>query len=113
MLYTIKKINRTVNLDDELVKKCKEYDELRDYTFCIVIRTKYGHAPTREEVSDSELSQLCNEILLSELKALMKLPQALRFIDKITVSSKDRNIVEYEIDNNSNYIKPGNGGLRV
>ncbi len=80
MLYTINRINRTVNLNDDLVNKYLEYDELHEESFSIVVRTKFGHAPTETEISDDDLSALCNEILLSELKALALLPKALLII---------------------------------
>ena len=81
MLYTISRINRTVDLDNDLVSKYLEYDELHEQPFSIVVRTKFGHSPTKEEISDADLSSLCNEILLSELKALALLPNALSAIN--------------------------------
>ena len=89
MLYTIKRINRTVELNDDLVKKYLEYDELRDQPFSIIIRTQFGHAPTEAEISDKDLSILCNDILLSELKALALLPKAVSVVENNYKELKD------------------------
>ena len=80
MEYRIKKAGRTVNLNDELVEEYCKYDELRDAPFMIVIHSEYGMVPTEEEVSMEELSVLCNEVLLGELKALAMLPKAVQVI---------------------------------
>lgn len=82
MKYTIERLHRTVELNDELVEKYCQYDELHDQSFSIVVRTKFGHIPTEEEVSNEELSKICNDILLEELKALSLLPQAVLFADE-------------------------------
>jgi len=82
MKYTIKRLNRTVELDDELVQAYCEYETLRDQPFAIVIRTKFGHNPTVSEISDKNLSVLCNEILLAEMKAFALLPKAIDFIKR-------------------------------
>lgn len=81
MKYTIHKLNRTVYLNDELVNKYCEYDEIRETMFSIPIRTQFGHAPLNEEISDNALSELCNKILLSSLKALALLPEAVSTIE--------------------------------
>ncbi len=75
MRYYIERLNRTVELDDRLVRIYTEYERLRDQPFSIVVRCKYGHAPSTDEVSDEELSVFCNQILLSELKALSIIPR--------------------------------------
>lgn len=84
MEYYISKLNRTVALNDELVQEYCKYDELREHSFSIVIKTKFGHNPSQEEISDEELSALCNQILFSELKAFSLLPKALSTINNIT-----------------------------
>lgn len=90
MLYTIGRINRTVNLNDDLVSKYLEYDELHEQPFSIVIRTRFGHAPSETEISDDDLSALCNDVLLSELKALALLPKAISFIDNNYINYKEQ-----------------------
>lgn len=80
MLYNITRLNRTVNLDDRLVQEYTKVDEIREQSFSIVIRSRFGHNPTEEEISDEELSNLCNEILFSEMKALALLPNAISFV---------------------------------
>ena len=77
MKYLISKINRTVELDDKLVQEFSKYDELRDSIFTILLRSKYKNGLSKSNVSDKELSSVCNEILLTELKAIADLPAAL------------------------------------
>jgi len=81
MQYTITRLNRTVELDDLLVEEYCKVEKLREQPFSIVIKSQFGHAPTIEEISDEELSHLCNQILISELKALCLLPKALFYKD--------------------------------
>ena len=90
MQYTITKIGRTVTLDDKLVDKYTQYDELREHPFSIRIKSQFGHKPTIEEISDEELSKLCNEILLDELKALTLLPKAITVIEEKYKDIKDK-----------------------
>ncbi len=101
MLYQINRINRNVELDDELVNKYLEYDELHEQIFSIVIRSEYGHAPTVDEVSNEDLSALCNEVLFSELKALALLPKAIMKIydnyEEYIKKSNDGELVEYQL----------------
>lgn len=101
MFYHIKRLNRTIELDDNLVKEYTKYDELRDQPFSIAARSKFGHAPSIEEISDKELSILCNEVLLSELKALALLPQAISVIEQNMAeyknSSNKGTLIEYEL----------------
>lgn len=101
MLYKINRLNRTVDLDDILVNKYCEYETLRDQPFSIVIRSKYGHCPTKEELSDEELSKICNEVLFSELKALALLPKALSVVaenyDDFVKQTKENKIIKYSL----------------
>ena len=97
MKFTIGRLERTVELDDALVKKYCEYDELREQPFSIVIRTKFGHKPTPEEISDDDLSKLCNEILLSELKALAMLPAAVSMVDQLEEQTRKGELAEYNL----------------
>ena len=71
-----------VDLDDELVAEYCKYETLREHPFCIVILSQFGHNPTVDEISDKELSKLCNEILLDELKALSLLPEVIKLIER-------------------------------
>ena len=68
MKYFIKRINRTVELDDTLVNLYREYKEIKDSLFTIVIYNEYGNSPTIDCVSDKDLSLICNECILNELK---------------------------------------------
>lgn len=101
MLYTIKRLNRTVNLDDDLVDKYCQYDILRDQPFSIIVRSKYGHCPTQEELSDEDLSIICNDVLLAELKTLALLPEAMSVIkqnyDTLYKQTQEGKLVEYKI----------------
>lgn len=81
MKYFIKHIGREVELNDEIVKVYQEYIVLRDNPFSIAARSKFGHSPSKEEMSDEELSILCNEVMLSELKTLEMMPKVNQFLD--------------------------------
>ena len=101
MKYFITRLDRTVELDDILVQKYCEYENLREQPFSIVIKSKFGHKPTKEEISDEELSKICNEILLSELKALGMLPNALHVLQQhyydIQNASKNGNCINFSL----------------
>lgn len=101
MKYDIKKINRSVELDDNLVSEYTKYSELHEQSFTIIIRSTFGHAPTKEEINDADLSKMCNEILLSELQTMSLLPEALEIVDnhrkEIEMASKNDEFLEYKI----------------
>lgn len=65
------------------------------------IKIQYGHYPTQDEVSDEDLSELCNQVLLTELKAFALLPKVVSFIDSsgsaICEASKNDQLVEYHL----------------
>ena len=46
----------------------RRYKEIKDSLFTIVIYNEYGNSPTIDCVSDKDLSLLCNECILNELK---------------------------------------------
>ncbi len=77
MKYFISKINRIVELDDKLVKEFLKYDELRDSIFTILLRSNFKNGLSESNISDKELSSVCNRILLTELTAIADLPSAL------------------------------------
>ena len=79
MKYYISQINRTVELDDELVRQHAELDILHEAPFVIAVITEYGHEPDQEEVSDEKLSEFCNQVLDSEIQALKALPYVAEF----------------------------------
>ena len=79
MKYYISQINRTVELNDELVKQHAELDVLHEAPFVIAVITEYGHEPDKEEISDEELSKFCNQVLASEIQALRDLPAVAEF----------------------------------
>ncbi len=89
MKFDVVGLNRIVELDDEIVAEYCRYKPLSEDPFVIVAISEYGHEPTAQEVSDEELSKLCNEVLLSDLKALALLPNALAFVDKIDRTSAE------------------------
>ncbi|MBR1853484.1 MAG: hypothetical protein IJ794_10155 [Lachnospiraceae bacterium] len=82
MKYNIPKINRTVELDDALVKEYEKYDELTEHSFIIGILSTYNHKHGKEDVSDEELSELCNKILASDIEAYRYMPRITEFIEK-------------------------------
>lgn len=74
---------------------------MRDQPFSIAVRFEYGHAPTEDEVSNEELSRICNETLLMELKVISIMPKLVECVDEnydyISQASKDgdNNLSEY------------------
>lgn len=93
MKYLISKINRTVELDDKLVQEFSKYDELRDSIFTILLRSKYKNGLSESNVSSKELSSVCNEILLTELKAIADLPAALEtYMNNLATFKKAANV---------------------
>ena len=82
MKYMISQLNREVELDDLLVNEYVKYDDLTEYNFVIVLVSKFGHLPTKEEISDEELSRICNKVLLNSLKMFTDLPEILLTIEK-------------------------------
>jgi hypothetical protein len=46
--------------------------------FSIAVKSKFGHAPSKEEMPDEELSAFCNGVLLQEMEALSLLPRAVK-----------------------------------
>ncbi len=81
MKYTMKN-GRTVVLYNELVDLYKNLSPLADCTFEMNIISKYGRIPSEDEVSNYELSILCNETLVEELQTAMLIPKALNFSEK-------------------------------
>ena len=82
MKYNIPKINRTVELDDTLVKEYEKYDKLTEHSFVIGILSTYNHKHNKEDVSDEELSELCNKILESDIKAYRYMPAIAEIIEE-------------------------------
>lgn len=81
MNYFIKRINREVELDDTLIELYQEIKEIKDSLFTIVIFNEYGNYPTKDVVSDKELSLLCNECILNELKVWNILSKKISYIE--------------------------------
>lgn len=101
MKYAISQLNREVELDDLLVNEYVKYDDLTEYNFVIVLASKFGHLPTEEEISDEELSSICNEVLFGDLKALALLPKALEAItqhhNEFTEAAKTGTLLEFSL----------------
>lgn len=81
MRYEIKRIGRTVELMDDLANEVLKYKDIIDSFFMMDIRDAYGQNTSESDVSNEELSMLCNEVLLTELKAMCMLPQAIEHIE--------------------------------
>jgi hypothetical protein len=86
MKYYISKIDRTIELDDELMNEYCKYEDLRETTLLASIYMQYGKAPTKDEMSDEEFSKMCNEILYYQLKAVLLAPITL---EKITQNREE------------------------
>lgn len=80
MKFVITQINREIELDDILATEYLKYDEILEYPFVIALCLKYGDLPATDTISDKDLSDLCNEVLLEELKCFTLLPKALELM---------------------------------
>ena len=81
MKFEIRELGRTVELIDEIVKELSKYEELDETLFVIPICSKYGESYSKSDVSDEELSLLCNRVMLEELKSWNTLPKAIAYIE--------------------------------
>lgn len=77
--YHIKEINRTVNLDDDIVNIYSKMCELHDALFLLEIHYEYENTPI-EDITDEELSLTCNRAMITELKGAMLIPKTLTYI---------------------------------
>ena len=66
MKYHIDKLNRDVELDDELVAIYKQYRTLSDDIFTVHFHLNFGGYPT--ELNDEDLSAFCNKVLVEDLE---------------------------------------------
>lgn len=92
MEYCIKELNRTVELDNIIVSKyLKLESELRDAPFVISLYSVYEDEEIKN-LSDADLSQFCNEVLLDEIQVDLDLPNVIETIvknnDKFETASK-------------------------
>ena len=97
MRYYVSKLKREVELDDELVNLFQEYSILRDGPFVLAAIGHCGHLPEVHEISDEELSNLCNLAMASELKALNMIPKALEYINSHYDDWTNGELTEVEI----------------
>ena len=98
MEYYIKEINRTIKLDDELVREYIKYNDIIDSMFLVPIYIKYGENITQNVVSDKELSIFCNETLFGELEVMTILPQVLEYIEAHHKEWTDHHLQEISMD---------------
>ena len=80
MEYFVEEINRSVELDNELANLFLQVDEPSDSLFLIQI---YGATPDASELTDEELSELCNSALLKELQMYALLPRIMKELPRI------------------------------
>lgn len=103
MKYFIEKLNRMVDLNDEIVDVYLQMEsKLRDNPFIIATYGKFGHIPTKEEVTDEDFSNYCNEILLNEIQFDVELPDVIKSFmqhkSEFEIASKKGDILEYDIE---------------
>ena len=97
MKYYIAKIDRDVELEDEIVEAYKQYGELHDSMFTLAIRGEYKRIPSKEELPDDVLSVLCNLVMINQMKALDMLPKALAYIESHYEEWTSGNPMEIEL----------------
>ena len=97
MRYTIKKLDRTVELDDELVSEYTKYKDIRDNTFIIGLKLYYKD----RSLNDDELSRACNIILAEDMENIRDNAVALCFIkenrDVLFMNGWGDNVMELSI----------------
>ena len=84
MVFKMQEIGRTIELDDDIVSKYLQTVEPRIITeapFILALKQDFRHYPTEEEMSSSELSRYCNNVLLQELEFCAALPRLNRFLE--------------------------------
>ena len=71
MIYLIEKLNRTVDLEDELVHKYEELgEELRDYILTADVDKAFINKVKGGIITDEELAFVCNNILIKQINTL-------------------------------------------
>jgi len=81
MKYTLTRLNNlTIDLNDKLVEEYQKYDDITEFSFCIAIKNKYGENYNSTPIE--EINQLCNEVLLTELKAITLLSKTIQTISE-------------------------------
>lgn len=101
MKYTISALNRSIELDDTLVNEYLKYDDIMECNFVLAVISKIGHLPKKEEISEEELSKLCNEVLLDDLKVMIDFPQIIttleRHLSDMNNATKTGTLLNYKI----------------
>lgn len=77
MKFEIIEIGRTVELTDEIVNEYEKFDKLRGGTLALSVLSVFRHDPTEEEITDEDLSKLCDKVLISRLKLFSLLPRTI------------------------------------
>lgn len=102
MQYIINRLNRAVELDDELVQHYLEFGELTEHNFIMALRFKYGHLPTEVEITDEELSSICNEVLLTDLETFIQLPKIIELMmehqEEFHRAAKEGTLLEFKLE---------------
>ncbi len=81
MKFNITQLDITVDLNDEIVAEYEKIEPILETFFVICLLSEYGSKEKIHQISDSELSIICNKILLSDLKTFILLPKALECIE--------------------------------
>ena|GEM_PF-5941951 len=97
MKYHIDKLNRDVELDDELVKIYTQYRPLRDSMLVLRLLLHYKDDDGIAKLSDGELSLFCNRALAEDFKNAINVAEFVK--NNKTILEKDwwTNPTEVEI----------------
>jgi len=98
MKYYLEEINKTIKLDDELVKEYTKYNKLTDSMFLIPIYIKYGDDLSKEPIFDKDLSQICNDTILGELEVMAALPSFLKYLESHRKEWTNGELHEIDLD---------------
>jgi len=79
MKYHISEINRDVDLDDRIVNLYQKVSEISDDVLLIPVYSRMA----KGEISDKEMSLICNDALLGEMEMLSLMPGIEKNLEEI------------------------------
>ncbi len=106
MIYKIEELNRNVELDDEIAREYQKYKRLRDGLFMIALFFQYDKIP--ENISDEELSSVCNKAILKDMEVMTDNAKIVDFLqknkDKMELLNHNEECVELTIKEDQSFF---------
>lgn len=101
MKFNLLKIGRTVDIDDNIAKEYQKFKDIRENLFLLNIYSEFGKYPNETEVTDSDLSLLCNKTLVEDLENMAIHGTAIKFLEEnpaMVSMLKSQNPVDIEVE---------------